>query len=62
MGTYKNNYNKQEDEALWELHEIQHKLSEEYKSMSVNEINKGAQKYWESIKKKIQLASTKYLS
>ena len=58
MGTYKNDYNKQEDEVLWELHEIRHKLSEEYKSMSVNEINKRVEKYWESVKEKIQLAST----
>ncbi len=51
MEIYKNDYLKQEDEMLWELHEIRHKLSEEHKSMTVEEINSRANKYWERIKK-----------
>ena len=42
MATYKNDYTKEEDEVLWELHEVRHKLSEEYKSKSIEEINKDA--------------------
>ena len=32
MWTYKNDYKKDEDYCLWELHEIRHKIREEYKS------------------------------
>ena len=51
MGTYKNDYNKHEDEVLWELHEIRHELSKEYESMSIDEINDRAKNYWENVKK-----------
>ncbi|MFV1951684.1 MAG: hypothetical protein ACC630_07000 [Nitrospinota bacterium] len=51
MGIYKNDYNKEEDEVLWELHEIRHELSKEYKSMSIDEINERAKNYWENVKK-----------
>ena len=52
METYKNDYSKEEDELLWELHEIRHKLAEEYKSMSIDEINKRANRYWEEVKRR----------
>jgi len=42
MGTYKNDFTKEEDQMLWELHEIRHKLAEEHKSMSIEDINKRA--------------------
>ena len=38
METYKNDYTQEEDELLWELHEIRHRLSEKYSKMSVDEI------------------------
>ena len=40
MGTYKNDYNKNEDYMMWELHEIRHKIHEEYKNKSYKERNK----------------------
>ena len=42
METYNNDYSKQEDAMLWELHEIRHKLQQKYSSMSVAEINDDA--------------------
>ena len=42
MGTYKNDYSKEEDEALWELHEIRRKLIKDVKNKSVEEINNDA--------------------
>jgi uncharacterized small protein (DUF1192 family) len=52
METYKNDYVKEQDELLWELHEIRHTLSKEYKEMSIDEINKRANLLWEEIKKR----------
>jgi hypothetical protein len=54
MGTYKNDYSKKEDAILWELHEIRHRLSEEHRGKSIEEINKGAKeilKEWKTRKK-----------
>jgi hypothetical protein len=54
MGTYKNDYSKKEDVVLWELHEIRHKLADEHKGKSLEEINKSAQeilKEWKARKK-----------
>lgn len=52
MGTYKNDFRKEEDQMLWELHEIRHQLAEEHNSMSIEKINKRANKYWEKVKKR----------
>jgi hypothetical protein len=52
MGTYKNDFTKEEDQMLWELHEIRHQLAEEHKSMSIEDINKRANEYWEKLKKR----------
>ena len=46
MGTYKNDYNRKEDQMLWEIHEIRHELSNEYVSMTVKEINDRAMKIY----------------
>ncbi len=51
MGIYKNDYNKNEDELLWELHEIRQKLSKENKKKSIKEINNAALKKYEEWKK-----------
>ena len=40
MGTYINDYKKEEDEMMWEIHEIRHKLWNEIKDLSADEINK----------------------
>lgn len=57
MGIYKNDYSKQEDEMLWEIHEIRHKLAIEHQSMTIEEINNRANKYWKRIKNKYTLES-----
>jgi len=44
METYKNDYTKEEDETLWELHEIRNKLYKKLKSKSVTQINEDAMK------------------
>ena len=44
MAPNKNDYNRKEDQMLWEIHEIRHELSNEYVSMTVNEINDMAMK------------------
>ena len=48
MAIYKNDYTKEEDETLWELHEIRHKLSEERKSKTIEEINDEGRKLFEA--------------
>ena len=42
MATYKNDYSKKEDPMLWEIHEIRHKLSKKYKSLTLEQINNKA--------------------
>lgn len=51
METYKNDYTKKEDEILWELHEIRHKLQKELKNKPVEEINNEAFKKYQTWKK-----------
>jgi hypothetical protein len=53
MGIYKNDYNKNEDAMMYELHEIRNKLSKENKN--INQINKKA----EEIIKKYKLKNLK---
>jgi len=42
MATYKNRYTKQEDEILWELHNIRHRLHRELKGKRIHQINRKA--------------------
>jgi hypothetical protein len=42
MEIYKNDYTKEEDEALWEIHEIRRKLNTDLKNKTVEQINKDA--------------------
>jgi|PlaIllAssembly_1097288.scaffolds.fasta_scaffold461510_1 hypothetical protein len=42
MGIYKNDYRKEEDEILWELHEIRQILHKANKNKSAKQINKEA--------------------
>ncbi len=48
MATYKNDYTKEEDETLWELHEIRHKLATERTIKSIDEINREGRKLFDS--------------
>ena len=50
MGIYKNDYSKNEDETLWELHEIRHALHKEYENKTVEEINRELMGIYESWK------------
>jgi hypothetical protein len=43
-----NSYTVQEDEVLWELHEIRHKLHDELKKKPLDEINRDARALFES--------------
>jgi len=52
MKIYKNDYTQQEDEVLWELHEIRHQLHEEMKTQSIKEINKKSFDILNDIKKR----------
>jgi len=42
MVTYKNDYTKNEDHTLWELHEIRHKLHQKRRKKSLEKINQEA--------------------
>lgn len=44
METYKNDYSKEEDEALWELHEVRRRLHEDFKGKTAEQINNDAEK------------------
>lgn len=48
MEIYKNDYTKEEDETLWEIHEIRRKLHKHWKTKTIEQINKeGVEKYSE---------------
>ena len=51
MVAYKNDYKKNEDEMLWELHEIRHKLHQEFKKKTLKQINEEALAKFKSWKK-----------
>ena len=55
MGTYKNDYNKNQDAMMYELHEIRNKLSKENKN--IDQINKKA----EEIIKKYKLKKLRFV-
>jgi hypothetical protein len=40
MGIYKNDYKKEEDETLWEIHEIRHAIHKEFEKKTTEQINK----------------------
>ena len=44
METYKNSYTEKEDQTLWELHEIRHKLHKKRENKTIEEINREALK------------------
>ncbi|MEI6207988.1 MAG: hypothetical protein WCP20_14495 [Desulfuromonadales bacterium] len=54
METYKNSYSVKEDEVLWELHEIRHRLHEELKMKPLAEINRAARESFASWKDSVK--------
>ena len=52
MAAYKNDYKKNEDEMLWELHEIRQKIRKDYKKKPLKQINEEALEIYNSWKKK----------
>ncbi|MCK5027718.1 MAG: hypothetical protein KAS07_04830 [Candidatus Pacebacteria bacterium] len=58
MGTYKNDYKKEEDEILWELHEIRRKLHKDLKNKTVEQINNEALKKYSEWKKQVKHTSS----
>ena len=59
METYENSYTESEDQMLWELHEIRHKLHKERKNKTIEEINRAAlKKYFEWQKEAERIALT----
>ncbi|MEW5802285.1 MAG: hypothetical protein AB1847_09290 [bacterium] len=54
METYKNDYTKDEDETLWELHEIRNELYNKFISKSVGQVNEEALKKFQTWKKEIK--------
>ena len=52
MATYKNDYNKLEDECLWEIHEIRNQLHKEIEKESYEEINNKAKALFNEMKNK----------
>lgn len=57
METYKNDYKKEEDFMMWELHEIRHKIYTEYKD-KYDEINKMGEKIYNDLSSKIDVENS----
>ncbi|MEW6089209.1 MAG: hypothetical protein AB1498_13000 [bacterium] len=51
MGIYRNDYKKEEDETLWELHEIRHKIHKKIENTAIDEFNRDALKKLEQWRK-----------
>ncbi|KPA15591.1 hypothetical protein MHK_004203 [Candidatus Magnetomorum sp. HK-1] len=59
METYKNDYSKNEDHTLWELHEIRHKLHQKRRNKSLEKINQEALIKYATWKKNVSNHRTK---
>ena len=55
MGVYKNDYKKNEDECLWEIHEIRNKLHKELENETIDEINDKGKFLFDKMKKKYKI-------
>jgi hypothetical protein len=53
MGTYINDYKKEEDRMMWEIHEIKNELWNEIKNLSTEEINKRSRAILEKWEKEV---------
>lgn len=51
MGTYKNSYSVNEDQALWELHEIRHQIHEELLNTPLSKFNQETKDFFEKWKR-----------
>jgi hypothetical protein len=56
MEIYKNDYTKEEDEVLWEIHEIRRKLNRDLKDKSIEEINNEALEKYKEWKREAEKA------
>jgi len=56
METYKNSYTESEDNMLWELHEIRHRLHKEKKNKTLEEINRDALKKYSEWRKEADIS------
>jgi len=56
METYKNDYQKEKDQMMWELHEIRHKIYKKYKD-KYDEINKIGEKLYNDLSGKNEMHS-----
>jgi len=62
METYKNDYTREEDEALWEIHEIRRKLNKELKNKTIDQINKEALEKYSEWKRQAEEIGTSHSS
>lgn len=53
MGIYKNDFKKEQDECLWEIHEIRHGLDIDIRNQTTHEITENAKKIFEKWKKEL---------
>ncbi len=51
METYKNDFDKNEDIMLWELHEIRHELYKELNRKTIDDVNADAMKKFQNWQK-----------
>ena len=56
METYKNDYQKEQDQMMWELHEIRHKIYIKYKNR-YDDINKIGEKIYNDLFDKNEIQS-----
>ena len=54
MATYKNDFSKNKDEILWEIHEIRHKIHKKISLDNLSEFNKNARTRFNNRKKSKQ--------
>jgi hypothetical protein len=59
MEQYKNDYKKNEDDLLWEIHEIRHKLYQKWKDKPIEEHNEYIAKVYSKSKAKWDKENTK---
>ena len=56
MAIYENDYTKEEDPMLWEIHEIRHQVTEEIERKGITQFNKEALEKWEAFRRERSLA------
>ena len=54
MEIYKNDYKREEDELLWEIHEIRRKIHKDFENKTIEQINKDALKKYSEWKEQYE--------